>query len=66
MIYTKYFQKDKTVTFCGFRKNHPHDKYSVIRLAFKEKNEIIDIYNVLNDVCADLIELYTKINGYIV
>jgi DNA-directed RNA polymerase subunit L len=66
MIYTKYFQKEKTVTFCGFRKNHPHDKYSVIRLAFNEKKEIVDIYNILNDVCADLIELYTKIIGYVV
>lgn len=66
MIYTKYFQKEKTVTFCGFRKNHPHDKYSVIRLTFNEKKETVDIYNVLNDVCADLIELYTKILGYVV
>jgi DNA-directed RNA polymerase subunit L len=66
MIYTKYFQKEKSITFCGFRKNHPHDNYSVIRVASNESKEIVDIYNILNDVCSDLIELYTKIKGYVV
>jgi len=66
MLYTKYFQKEKTLNFCGFRKNHPHDKYSVIRLGFFESKGNVDIYNMLRDVCIDLIEIYTKIKGYIV
>ena len=66
MLYTKYFQKDKSITFCGFRKNHPHDKFSVIRIATTETKEIIDIYSMLRDVSMDLIGIYTKMRGYIV
>ena len=65
MLYTKYFQKGKALTFCGFRKNHPHDNYSVIRIAGKEKMETPVIYNMLRDVCIDLIETYAKIRGQI-
>ena len=66
MLYTKYFQKDKRLIFCGFRKNHPHDKYSVIRVVTAEHAEIVDIYTMLHDISNDLIETYTKMLGYIV
>ena len=66
MLYTKYFKKEKTLNFCGFRKNHPHDKYSVIRLGLFESKETVEIYNILRDVSIDLIELYTKMKGYVV
>ena len=61
MIYSKYFQKNKSITFCGFVKLHPHDKYSIIRIASKEGMEAAEIYTILRDVCTDLIETYDKI-----
>jgi len=36
MLYTKFFEEAKTMTFCGFKKMHPHDIDSVIRVAYKE------------------------------
>ena len=33
-IHTKHYEGSRTVSFCGFRKNHPHDTHSMIRIAF--------------------------------
>ena len=62
-IPVKGFKKEQLLTFCGFRKNHPHDKYSIIRLGFKEKKQIIDIYSIIRDACNDIIEVYDKIKS---
>jgi DNA-directed RNA polymerase subunit L len=35
-LYTYHYEGDKTLSFCGFNKRHPHDTHSIIRLAFKE------------------------------
>lgn len=34
MLYNIYFEN--TLTFCGFKKMHPHDNDSIIRVAYKE------------------------------
>jgi DNA-directed RNA polymerase alpha subunit/DNA-directed RNA polymerase subunit L len=34
MLYDKLFEN--TLTFCGFKKMHPHDRDSIIRIAYKE------------------------------
>lgn len=41
-LYKKYFDKE-IITYIGFLKKHPHDKYSIIRVVFKDiiKNEEI-------------------------
>lgn len=36
-IYDKYYVKDKSVKYCGFVKEHPHDSKSIIRIAFESK-----------------------------
>jgi len=33
-IHQTHYLGTRTVSFCGFRKNHPHDKHSMIRIAF--------------------------------
>ena len=33
-LHQSHYQGSRTVSFCGFRKNHPHDKHSMIRIAF--------------------------------
>jgi hypothetical protein len=46
VLYDKYFTKEKTVAYCGFKKFHPHDTKSVVRLSFVnpvERNEILGI-----------------------
>lgn len=34
ILYETYYTNNKTLTFCGFRKPHPHINLSIIRLAF--------------------------------
>ena len=36
ILYSKYFEQQKVLTFCGFKKMHPHDADSIIRLAYLE------------------------------
>jgi DNA-directed RNA polymerase subunit L len=39
LLYSNYYLKSSTLNFCGFRKEHPHDMNSVVRVAFKEATE---------------------------
>ena len=34
-VYTKFYET-KTMTFCGFKKMHPHDTQSILRVAYKD------------------------------
>jgi hypothetical protein len=38
MLYRHFHEKEKILSFVGFKKLHPHDPYSVIRLAFNSKD----------------------------
>ena len=38
-LYTTYYIGNQSLTFCGFRKPHPHINKSIIRIAFKESAE---------------------------
>lgn len=39
ILYETYFVKEQIFSFCGFNKIHPHNKESIIRIAYKEKIE---------------------------
>ena len=39
-IHTNHYAGSRTVSFCGFRKTHPHDKHSMIRIAFNAPTDI--------------------------
>lgn len=60
LLYTKFYETNM-LTFCGFKKMHPHDSYSIIRLAYKDAVENSTIKGHLKE-CSDIaIEIYTKI-----
>tara|TARA_Y100000591_G_scaffold263728_1_gene236917 strand:- start:1581 stop:2690 length:1110 start_codon:yes stop_codon:yes gene_type:complete len=59
ILFTNFFGTGKPLSYCGFKKNHPHDDYSIIRIAFNEseptQNEIalqycIQVCNVAEEV----------------
>ena len=35
-LYSKFFENMKTISYCGFKKMHPHDSESIIRLAYHD------------------------------
>jgi len=36
ILYAKFYQDTKLLSYCGFKKMHPHDKDSIIRVAYYE------------------------------
>ena len=57
---TKYIIQDKTLTFCGFRKPHPHINISIIRIAFVNETEKSTIQQYINNAVSIAIEFYEK------
>lgn len=64
ILYTKHF--GKTLTYCGFKKPHPHINNCLIRLAFSIPTEETNVITYLNDAAESAISVYNKINNYFV
>lgn len=61
VLYTKFYEKDNLLSFCGFKKVHPHDDDSIIRVAYNEVIDKMSIQGHLKTCIQDLIEIYNKI-----
>ena len=66
IMYAKYYDKpnkskDKILTYCGFRKPHPHIDESIIRLGFKINIEPSEVIAYLVGASQDAIAIYEKI-----
>jgi DNA-directed RNA polymerase alpha subunit len=61
LLYTKYYHGEKTLTFCGFSKMHPHDTDSIIRVAYKDNVSVANILQNLLVVVGDAITIYEHI-----
>lgn len=48
-MYSLHFEGDKLLSFCGFNKEHPHNDYSVLRIAFRNTTEVPVIKQFLRD-----------------
>lgn len=55
------FYEKGVLTYCGFKMLHPHDAYSLIRLAYKEPVVIDNIKNDLRTCIEYSINTFTKI-----
>ena len=55
------FYETNILTFCGFKKLHPHDTFSIIRVAYTDPVEKSTIKGNLKECIADSIEVFTKI-----
>ena len=61
LLHTKYYET-KMLTFCGFKKMHPHDSYSIIRLAYLEPVAKSGVKANLLDCIRDAINIYDQID----
>jgi DNA-directed RNA polymerase subunit L len=57
---TKFWETGM-VTFCGFKMLHPHDTYSIIRVAYKELVDISTIKGHLKECISDSVDVYTQV-----
>jgi DNA-directed RNA polymerase alpha subunit len=53
-----------TLTYCGFKKFHPHDSHSIIRVAYKTRTNPSIIKGHLQLCIAESIKVYTTIMQY--
>jgi hypothetical protein len=61
ILYEKFFEGTKIATFVGFKKYHPHDTESIIRIAFKNPIDISSIKGYLQESIQDSRNIYAKI-----
>ena len=58
------YEGDETLSYCGFKKFHPHDTHSIIRLAFKDlggSDAKLYITEYLRNAITKGVEIYRKI-----
>ncbi len=61
VVYSKFYEGTKQLSFCGFKKFHPHDKNSKLRVAFEKKGDKSDVKKCVREACVDIQEIFTKI-----
>ena len=59
-LYSQFYEKN-ILTFCGFKKMHPHDNYSIIRLSYTEPVEKSTIKGHLKECIQLSKEVYSKL-----
>lgn len=60
LLYSQFYEKN-ILTFCGFKKMHPHDNYSIIRLSYTEPVEKSTIKGHLKECISLSIDIYSKL-----
>lgn len=65
ILYNDYYN-EQILTFCGFKKFHPHDDYSIIRVAFTNNEEMSVIYDTLISVCSSATKVFENIKQHFV
>jgi DNA-directed RNA polymerase subunit L len=58
IIYEKYYNGEKTLSFCGFKKFHPHSDDSTLRIAFEQKSDKTLVLQYLRTACVDAQEIF--------
>ena len=61
LLYEQYYQDEKVLNFCGFRKLHPHDSESRIRVGYISKTDKNLIRQHLRIVCIKAQEIFEQI-----
>jgi DNA-directed RNA polymerase II subunit RPB3 len=57
-LYEKYYIQEKTLSFCGFKKFHPHDTKSTVRIAFSETADKTMTKQYVRSACMDAQEVF--------
>jgi DNA-directed RNA polymerase alpha subunit len=60
ILYEQFYQGEKILSYCGFKKFHPHNSHSIIRLAYNDPIDKNSVRNVLKSACIDAQNVFTK------
>lgn len=61
LLYYKYYEGEQILSYCGFQKKHPHDEYSIVRLAYKNEVEQDTIIKNIKESCSLGAQLFKDI-----
>lgn len=64
ILYEKYYLGDKTLSFCGFKKFHPHDNGATVRLAFSQMGDKTLAKQYVRNSCIEAQNIYKKIKKF--
>ena len=63
ILYETFYEKQEIFSFCGFKKFHPHDTDSIIRIAYKTPTDKHMLRQHLKQACVSGISVFEKINA---
>jgi len=63
ILYEKYYKGEKILTYCGFKKFHPHDEDSTLRLAFSQTIDKNMVGQYMKNVAVDAKDIFKKVNA---
>ena len=63
ILYEKYYNGDKILSFCGFKKFHPHNDDSTLRLAFLKPADKRIVGQYLKNAAIDAKEVFKNVYG---
>jgi DNA-directed RNA polymerase subunit L len=66
MLYKTYFEETKEMTYCGFKKMHPHDNYSIIRVAYTKSVSKSNVKQNLKACISAIVQVYQRIHKSVV
>lgn len=61
VMYEDYYVKDQTLSYCAFKKFHPHNTESILRFAFHNKMTKDDLKHMLRLSCMKIQELFVNV-----
>ena len=68
ILHEQYYKKDLELNYVGFIKKHPHDDYSIIRIAFSDMGETemndSNVYSMVKFACDIGKNIYNNIKEY--
>lgn len=59
VLYNMFLVNEKKISFCGFKKYHPHDSHSIIRVAFHDNLGKLEVRECLRASCNDAMKVFT-------
>jgi DNA-directed RNA polymerase subunit L len=62
LLYEQFYNGEDIFSFCGFKKIHPHDTDSKIRVAYKLPTDKHMLRQHLKTVCVSAMEVFEKVN----
>lgn len=63
ILYEQFYKKEEILTFCGFKKFHPHDPDSKLRIAYKLSSDKDMVYQHMKSACIDSARIFEKLEA---